>query len=256
MPSENATNTGQAYLSIYSDPSQPAPRLLDQQAEWLLPARSRMLRRIGIAQRRNILDLGAGYGSVSGELARRSMGRVVSFDHNWKSLHEIDISPNLFRIAGDAAGVPFAQASFDLVFCQVGLLWMRPLSKVVEEIYRVLQTGGVLLSIEPDYHSMIEHPLDIATRDFWINALQRVGGDPQVGRKAPSILEKLGFAVRVDLLERVHPPSPSRFDLLRELPLNEDEKEQLDHIEKQSKLHTGWSQIVHLPFILTTAEKL
>ena len=57
--------------SKQSNPSLPAPELLREQAQWLAPARSRMLRRVDIAHKRNILDLGAGYGFVSEELFRR-----------------------------------------------------------------------------------------------------------------------------------------------------------------------------------------
>jgi ubiquinone/menaquinone biosynthesis C-methylase UbiE len=214
-----------------------------------------MFRRIGIAHRRSILDLGAGYGSVSGELMRRSTGWAAAFDRSYKSLCEVSDSARLFRIVGDAPRLPFAKASFDLVFCQVGLLWMKPLSKVIAEICRVLQKGGVFLSIEPDYDSMIEYPTEVSTQELWIKTLLRAGGDPHAGRKAPAILESLGFSVRVDLTQSIHPPSPSRFEFLRELPLNRDEMEQLDLIEQRSKQLSGWSQIIHLPFILITAEK-
>jgi SAM-dependent methyltransferase len=238
-----------------SDPSQPNSNLLQKQTEWLAPARSRMLRRIGVARRQNILDLGAGFGSVSGELRRRSFGRVTALDYNWNSLRETPVSKDIFRIVGKASQLPHAGSSFDLVFCQVGLLWMKPLQQIVREIWRVLQAGGIFLSIEPDYCSMIEYPKELATRDIWINALGRAGADLEACRMLPSILESAGFTVRIDLLESVHPPSPFRFELLRELPLSPNERDQLYQIEYLSDQVSGWSQITHLPFILTTAEK-
>ena len=57
-------------------PALPSKTLLEAQAEWLAPARARLLRRVGIARRRRILDLGAGYGAVTGELVRRGGGFV------------------------------------------------------------------------------------------------------------------------------------------------------------------------------------
>ncbi|MGB3714138.1 MAG: class I SAM-dependent methyltransferase [Candidatus Promineifilaceae bacterium] len=254
MSSEESTKAESTSPS-QPDPSQPKSTLLEKQAEWLAPARSRMLRRIGVARRQNILDLGAGYGSVSGELRRRSLGRVIALDHSWKSLREIHEEKEVFRIVGNAAQLPHAGSSFDLVFCQVGLLWMKPIQKIVREIWRVLRAGGIFLSIEPDYFSMIEYPEEIATRDIWINALTRAGGDPEVGRILPSILEFVGFTVRIDLLERIRPPSPFRFELLRELPLSHIERDRLNQLEYLSDQVSGWSQITHLPFILTTAEK-
>ena len=43
-----------------TDPSLPPAALLHQQAEWLAPARSRLLRRAHIARCRHVLDLGCG----------------------------------------------------------------------------------------------------------------------------------------------------------------------------------------------------
>jgi ubiquinone/menaquinone biosynthesis C-methylase UbiE len=240
---------------LSSNPSLPNRDLLSHQAHWLTPARSRLLRRIGIAHRNRVLDLGAGYGSVTEELFERSNGQVIALDLSHKSLCEFKSSLNVFRIVGDAARLPCPDHSFDLVFCQVGLLWMKPIRNIVEEISRVLESGGVLLSIEPDFTSLIEYPPEVATRDIWISALERAGAQIEACREVPSILESLGFRVRVDLLERIHPPSPFRHEFLRELVLSYDEKEQLDQIELLSRGKKGWTQIVHLPYLLTTGEK-
>ncbi len=238
-----------------SDPSQPKSTLLLQQANWLAPARSRLLRRIGIAHRKRILDLGAGYGSASFELGQRSSGYVLAFDRRYNSLCEIDSAEVALRIVGDAARLPWPDHSFDLVFCQVGLLWMTPTQKIIEEVWRILENGGVFVSLEPDFNSLIEYPPEMAAKDLWISALNRAGANLEACRMVPSILETLGFKVRIDLLERIHSPSPFRFEFFRELPLTNDERSQVDRLELLSGEMPGWSQIVHLPFFLTTAEK-
>ncbi|HLA84582.1 MAG TPA: hypothetical protein VJL29_07290, partial [Thermoguttaceae bacterium] len=69
-----------------SHPSLPSTALLRQQAEWLAPARSRLLRRAGIARCRRVLDLGCGVGAVTAELARRTSGFVVALDRDRGSL--------------------------------------------------------------------------------------------------------------------------------------------------------------------------
>jgi len=237
------------------EPSQPSCRLLDLQAKWLASARSRMLRRSSVARCTDVLDLGAGYGSTTAELAQRTRGSVTALDSSWKSLYEFDFSLSILRVVGDSGRLPVMDGHFDMVFCQVGFLWMKPLESVAAEIWRVLGDEGVLISIEPDFQSLIEYPPEIATKDIWISALRRAGANIEACRKAPSILEALGFKVRVDLLDRVHPPSPSRFEFLRELHLSDDEGRRLDVCEARSKEAGGWSQLVHLPFMLTTAEK-
>jgi SAM-dependent methyltransferase len=213
-----------------------------------------MLRRVGIAHKRNILDLGAGYGFVSEELARRSEGSVVALDRTERSLREMGHGDRVLRIAGDAANLPLVDSSFDLVFCQYLFIWIKHLEKCVREIQRVLQPRGTLLVIEPFYPSMLEYPKELACRDIWLNALQRAGADPEAALRLPPLLERKGFSMRIDLVERLLPSSPVRFQLLRELPLTSDEIEKVNEIEERSAGASTWSQISHLPFILITAE--
>jgi SAM-dependent methyltransferase len=230
----------------------PPAELLRQQAEWLASARARLLRRAAIAHRSSVLDLGAGSGAVSDELARRSAGRVVALDRAWPPLRAA-ATPG---ICAQAARLPFPAATFDLVFCQCALLWMPPLPPVLSEIWRILQPGGVLLALEPDYGGLLEHPPALALRDIWLAALARAGADPLVGRKLPGLLARQGFGVRADLLPELLPPSPARFDLLRGLPLTRREQRALRRAERAAATHNApWQQIAHLPFVLLTATR-
>ncbi len=233
----------------------PSLRLIREQAAWLGPARTWLLKQANAGQRHSLLDLGCGFGVVSKELAKLSRGRVVALDH---SLLALQAAPAMLRkstpACGDATNLPFADASFDLVFCQLALLWM-PLEGTLSEVRRVLQPGGVLIAIEPDYGGMIEHPPELATRELWIDALRRAGADPLVGRKLPGLLAGHGFDVQVELMSKLTAPVPQRFDLLRGLPLTGYERKQVDAIKRQAgKLHGPWQQVAHLPFMLVTAE--
>ena len=80
-------------------------------------------------------------------------------------------------ICGRAEQLPLADGTFDLVFCQFALVWLDG-PAVAREVFRVLQPGGVLAAIEPDYGGMIEHPPEIATRDLWMAALAAPGPNP------------------------------------------------------------------------------
>jgi SAM-dependent methyltransferase len=230
----------------------PSAALLRQQAEWLAPARARLLRRAGIAHRRSVLDLGAGSGAVTPELARRSDGRVVALDQAWAPLRAA-AAPG---ICAQAGRLPFPAAAFDLVFCQCALLWMNPLPTVISEIWRVLQPGGLLLALEPDYGGLLEYPPTVALRDIWLAALARAGAEPLVGRALPTLLARQGFEVRADLLPELLPPSPARFDLLRGLPLTRREQRALRRAERAAAtLNDSWQQIAHLPFVLLSASR-
>mgnify|MGYP001335361412 FL=1 len=233
----------------------PSMRLIRDQAAWLAPARSWLLKQANASQRRSLLDLGCGFGVISQELVKLSRGRVVALDH---SLPALLAAPSALRksppACADAARLPFSDASFDLVFCQLALLWM-PLEATLAEVRRVLQPGGALVAIEPDYGGMIEHPPELATRDLWVDALRRAGADPLVGRKLPGLLAGHGFEVQVELMSKLTAPVPQRFDLLRGLPLTGYERKQVDALKHRAgKMDAPWQQVVHLPFMLVTAQ--
>ncbi len=232
----------------------PAPEMLVQQAEWLAPARGRLFRQVGIARRKRVLDLGAGYGAVTGELVRRAGGPVVALDCAVAALRDGGVFGGTARTGGDARRLPFAHATFDLVFTQLTLLWVQPVTRALDEIRRVLRPGGALVALEPDYGGMIEHPPEIAARELWLSALQRTGADPLIGRKLPELLAARGFTVSVGLFESLYAPSLTRFDFLRDLPLTAEEALALERIEMEAVARCGpWAQIAHLPFFLVTA---
>jgi SAM-dependent methyltransferase len=234
--------------------SLPSAELLQQQAEWLAPARGRLLRRAAIAQRRRLLDLGAGYGSVTAELARRSSGLTVALDLRCRSLREGGPAfATSARVCGDAFRLPFAPASFDLVFAQCSLMWLVPLDRAIAEIERVLQPGGVLVALEPDYGGLVEHPAAVALAHLWLAGVRRAGGEPLAGRLLPLLLHERAFALRVGLLDELAHPSPARFDFLKELPLEAAERRALAAAERAAA--TLAYSVVHLPFFLILAEK-
>ncbi len=232
----------------------PSRELAKRQADWLTAARGRLLRRAQIAGRRRVLDLACGFGTVSGELARRCGGLTVALDRNRAVFSESQPFGDAACLRADAARLPFADNRFDLIFCQFSLMWMDAAS-VVKEIHRVLRTGGLLIACEPDYAAMIEHPTEIATRPIWLAALARAGAEPRIGRLLPGLLADAGFAVRVDLLERLEPPSPVRFDLLAELPLTAEERRLLCLIRAADAACSDRQRVVHLPMFLATASK-
>jgi SAM-dependent methyltransferase len=240
----------------------PPATLLKQQAQWLAPARARLLRNIAIARRQRVLDLGAGRGDVTTELVRRAGGHkaVIALDRDLTAMDEAPAEfAGAIRVGGDGRHMPCPSNTFDLVFSQFTLLWIAPLPTVIQEIWRVLAPEGVLVALEPDYGGMIEYPPEISSRRLWTKGVARAGGDPYTGRKLPGSLAAQGFDVRVELLNELHTPSPTRFDFLRDLPLTDTEQDTLQNIERQSAALSGhdsaWQQIAHLPLFLITATK-
>ena len=238
-------------------PALPASSLLQQQADWLAPARAQLWRRIHIARRRRVLDLGTGYGAVVPELVRRAGGPIVALDIEWEALRAQQRLPGASHLAADAVQLPFCSNSFDLIFTQLTLLWVAPLAAAIGEIWRALMPGGVLVAIEPDYGGMIEYPAEVYSRPLWLAGLQRAGADPYVGRKLPGLLTQQGFRVDISLFDTLFEPDRARFDFLHDLPLTEAERRQLAQIERVSGERSAdtWGQVAHLPFFLVRATK-
>ena len=240
-----------------TSPSLPEPDLLRQQAEWLAPARGRLFRRVHIARRTQVLDLGAGYGAVTPELVRRSSGQVVALDCDVDAMRVVAAEvPEAGAVGGDVIRLPFRAGTFDLVFAQLAFLWIAPLDAALNEVVRVLAPGGALVALEPAYGGMIEHPSEVAAQRIWEAALDRAGADPRIARKLPGRLASRGLDVRVMLFSALFAADPARFDLLRGLPLTGEERAALDRIEEAAMVRRQpWGQIAHLPFFLIVAEK-
>jgi len=101
-----------------------------------------------------ILDVGAGTGFCSAALTQRyPTATLVALDlaeamlqqcrrrlggwQRWRRGHSV--------VAADAARLPFANASFDLIFSSLTLQWCGDLDRLFAEFRRVLRPGGVLL---------------------------------------------------------------------------------------------------------------
>ena len=96
---------------------------------------------------KNVLELACGTGRVTRHL-RRSLPQQAT-------LVATDLHADMIQIASaqlsneniswetaDAQELQFANASFDLVVCQFGLMFMPDREKVLSEVYRVLAPGG------------------------------------------------------------------------------------------------------------------
>ncbi len=95
----------------------------------------------------NVLETAAGTGIVTGELAKRleSSASIIATDLN-PAMLEIAAkkmtAPNVTWRQADATALPFADASFDIVACQFGVMFFPDKMAGYREAHRVLRPGG------------------------------------------------------------------------------------------------------------------
>jgi len=104
---------------------------------------------LGDVAARDVLELGCGAAQWS--IALVPLGaRVIGFDQSQTQLvHAVSnvraAGVHVPLLAGGAEHLPFAAASFDLVFCDHGALSFADPAAVLPEVARVLRTGGRLV---------------------------------------------------------------------------------------------------------------
>ena len=269
-PDEPSRRAGMSEPHVHDSPetsrrtlaARPRRELAAKQAAWLYRARSRLLRRAGIARRRRVLEVGAGWGTVTDELKRRCGGTVIALDrdlgddaHGAPRPQRPDAPPALtHRVVADARRLPLADRCCDLVFSQFTWLWVRDPGRAIAEAARVLAPGGALAAIEPDYGGLMENPPETALRAVWIGALRRAGADPLIGRQLPALFAAAGLRVETRFLDRLEPPAPERIDLLTDLPLTSEEASRVDQVRAAVRRPSGGA-VAHLPCWLVLGEK-
>jgi SAM-dependent methyltransferase len=108
-----------------------------------------------------VLDVGCGPGELLCEMARQHGG--------WRALVGLDFSPGMIAKAadlarnlpvhffvGDAQGLPFADASFEVVLARHMLYHVPDIGRAVAEAARVLGAGGRFLTVTNSAHTMAE----------------------------------------------------------------------------------------------------
>lgn len=124
---------------------------------------SRLLERLDLLKMTptSILDLGSGTGFCSEALGKRyPQARIVALDLAEAMLHHTRQRFSLWRrfrnkhgfVAGDAEQLPFADASFDMLFSNLTVQWCMDLEQTFREFRRVLKPGGVVFftTLGPD----------------------------------------------------------------------------------------------------------
>lgn len=105
---------------------------------------------------RRILDIGCGGGVLLSQLTERCQF-IVGLDLSIDMLQRIKRDDPRLRgvVVGDASRLPFTSSSFSAVVSRGALHHFPDLGDALAEIYRVLETDGVLLFSEPSNDALI-----------------------------------------------------------------------------------------------------
>lgn len=109
-------------------------------APTLIPYSRSLLDRLPLASARRVLDLGAGVGALVPELRSRTDGTLVVTDRAIGMLRLADASA---RAVLDAARLPFRDDAFDVVVMAFMLFHVPEPDRALEEVRRVVTSGGV-----------------------------------------------------------------------------------------------------------------
>jgi ubiquinone/menaquinone biosynthesis C-methylase UbiE len=160
---------------------------------------------VGLKDAGLILDLGCGSGIVTRDIAHLTKGKVYAYD---SSIELIDVAKKVLKnyknvqyYIGSAEKLPFEKNTFDIITCNLLLMWVKNPQKVVNEMARVVKSRGkVLASLEPDYGGKLHWPEDPKVDPIFAGkAIKDKGGDPHIGRKLRLLFVRAGLETKVGI---------------------------------------------------------
>ncbi len=169
-----------------------------------------------------VLDYGCGTGILFPAFEARGW-RAVGIDLSFEML----TSPgtpfaDVARICADGCNTPFADKSFDAVFCRGAIHHVPNLRTAFQEIARILKQGGRLIFSEPSNDSIINRT---ARRIMYRRSAEFHEEDEGFRRsEINALLEEAGFEIEVSrgfgFLAYTLAGFPDKLDILGKLPGN------------------------------------
>lgn len=160
---------------------------------------------VGLKDAKLTLDVGCGSGIVTRDIARLTKGKVIGIDGSEDMINVAkDILKDFKNVelrVCNAKSLGFDDDTFDIVTCNLVLMWADDPQKVVDEMARVCKPGGrVLASLEPDYGGKLHWPENPKIDPIFAGkAITEHGGDPHIGRKLRLIFVRAGLDTTVGI---------------------------------------------------------
>jgi SAM-dependent methyltransferase len=167
-------------------------------AEILNPPTRQVLARLPELPNARCLDLGCGQGNTTrclAEVIKPSVCIGLEYDADLVDYAKTrpQNPPNVQFQQGDATQLPFADASFEIVFCRYLLIHMAEPARVVREMMRVVRPGGYAIAFEGDFAIELSYPACAALgslNKIWQGLFQ----NPAAGRQLVHYFRGAGAA--------------------------------------------------------------
>jgi ubiquinone/menaquinone biosynthesis C-methylase UbiE len=167
-----------------------------------LAARRRYLDLLAPCPGERIVDVGAGTGLITLDIAARVNpgGRVVAVDPSAALLDHARGAAKAARLSevfevevGDGRALPFANRTFHAAFCHWVLLHVDAGSAIVRELKRVTRPGGRVVCVEMDWETAIVYPGERALTRRILNFSNDRHVEGWSGRRLTSLFKECGF---------------------------------------------------------------
>jgi SAM-dependent methyltransferase len=168
----------------------------EQQAQWTRSLRQHLFQQAEISRANEILDVGCGTGAILNELTADPSISIHGLDISFQYLEmAADITEISRLTCGDAHQLPYANNSYDLVYCHFLLLWVKHPERVIQEMLRVVRPHGAVMALaEPDYAGRIDYPDALQAIGRWqAESLRQQGANPDIGRQIKGLFARTGL---------------------------------------------------------------
>lgn len=167
-----------------------------QQAGWTRQVRRHLFAKANLPSDAKILEVGCGTGAVLSQVAAETSYELTGIDIDRPCLAFIGRTcPKAHLAQADGQLLPFANGSFDAVYCHYLLLWVDYSVQVLREMRRVTKPGGAVMALaEPDHAARIDAPppLDELGR-LQTDALAAQGANVHMGRSLRQVFSDSGL---------------------------------------------------------------